>query len=119
MLKADLKIMETIPISKDKKVVYYIFNFNKGHIVIANDDIIMPILGYGLTSNIDFDNIPPGLSFLLNIFKDEIMFAIKQNKKASNKIKNKWSYYLNLDEQSAIKYYSAGTYLLETTWGKH
>ncbi len=117
IVKSDLKIIETIPVSKDKKLVYYIFNFEKGHIVVSGDDIIMPVLGYGLTSNIDFDNIPPGLLYLLNTFKDEILFAQKQKLQTNKEINDKWNYYLNLDEQTTIKSYSPGTYLLTTTWG--
>lgn len=116
--KSNFKITETIPISKDKKLVYYIFNFEKGHIVVSSDDIIMPILGYGLTSNIDFNKIPSGLLCLLNNYKDEILFAQKQKLQANKEINDKWNYYLNLDEQTALKSYSLGTYLLTTTWGQ-
>ena len=117
--KSDLKITETIPISKDKIIVYYIFNFEKGHIVVSGDDIIIPVLGYDLTLNIDFANIPPGLLDLLNGFKDEILLAKKQREQTNKKIKEKWDYYLNLDEQTALKSYSSGTYLLTTTWNQN
>ena len=117
--KSNLKIKEVIPVVNNSEIVYYIFNFEtQGHIVVTNENALEPILGYGITSNIDFDNIPPGLLYLLNNFKKEISYAREQKLQASTKINNKWNYYLNLNESEAIKNYSPGTFLLETTWGQ-
>jgi len=118
--KTKLRIKEIIPIYDDKIVVYYILNFdNQGHIVIANDDAITPILGYDLSLNLDLYNIPQGLQYLLNCFKKQISFIKKQKVQANKEIRDKWSYYLSLDENVAIKSYTPNTYLTETIWGQN
>ena len=71
----ELNIIEVIPFTETKYVVFYIFNFEQGHIVISADDIVEPVLGYGLYSNINLSKLPSGLSYLLNHFKKEISFA--------------------------------------------
>ena len=118
---SNIRITDVIPVSdnNENEVAYYIFNIEpKGHIVVSNDRAFEPILGYGLSSTIDFDSIPPGLKYLLDNFKNEISYTRKQGIVTSKETREKWDYYLNLAETSGQKSYSTGTYLMQTIWGQ-
>ena len=114
--KSSLQIKETIPVEINGEIVYNIFNFNpNGFIIISSDDATVPVLGYGLDSNFSLDDAPPGLSFLLEGYKNEIK-VIKEKKLASNEsIAKQWEEYSS-DQYLTLKSYTIGSYLLETTW---
>lgn len=115
---SDIDIKETIPIYNGIEIVFYIINFDKGHIVVSNDDVVEPILGYGLDSKLDLNNVPPGLLFLLNEYKNEISTIIKENIKQHKTIKDKWEKYSSKDYSSIkLKSYTEGDYLINTMWG--
>jgi hypothetical protein len=114
-----LKITKTISIHYDGQIVFYIFNFSpKGHIVISNDDVVEPVLGYGLSSTLDLENAPPGLLFLLNEYKKEISYIRKEKIGQHKIIKEKWEKYSSEDFLStSLKSYTIGEYLINTMWG--
>ncbi|MBT6767149.1 MAG: hypothetical protein HOA90_21655, partial [Prolixibacteraceae bacterium] len=113
-----IQISEIIPVFNNGEIVYTIFNMMpNGHIVISNDEVIEPLLGYGLNSIIDFKKIPPGLKFLLDEYKDEITAIKSQNIAVHESIKNKWDLYSS-DEYGILKSYTLNTELLETSWGQ-
>jgi hypothetical protein len=116
---SSLKISKALPIYADKDIAYYIFNFEPaGHIIISTNKAFEPILGYGLNSTIDFDSIPLGLKFLLDNYKEEINKTKKQGLITSKETSTKWDNYTNLDVNISSQSYSAGTYLLQTTWAQ-
>ena len=44
-----IRFAEIIPVMADGEEVYTIFNLlPRGHIIISNDDVVDPVLGYGL-----------------------------------------------------------------------
>ncbi|MBR5638175.1 MAG: C10 family peptidase [Muribaculaceae bacterium] len=53
-------------------VDYYIFNTDKAYVVIAGDDLAPEILMYGEEGNVNLDNIPPAMQWLLNKYKFQI-----------------------------------------------
>jgi len=117
--KNQIEISEIIPVSANGEVVYTIFNLNpKGHIIISNDDVAEPILGYGFESHIDFHNIPPALEYLLGEYKSEILSAKKQKIKPHETVQEKWMNYSSDEFELGLKSYNVGSYLLETEWGQ-
>ncbi len=114
-----IEISEIIPVSANGEVIFTIFNLNpKGHIIISNDDVADPILGYGFESHIDFRNIPPGLEYLLGEYKSEILSAKKQKLKSNETIQEKWMNYSSDEFELGLKSYTVGDHLLETQWGQ-
>ncbi|NQU88471.1 MAG: thiol protease/hemagglutinin PrtT [Mariniphaga sp.] len=114
----DLRIEETIPVYNKGEIVFYILNFNKGHIVVSNDDVVEPVLGYGVDLKLNSDNAPPGLLFLLDEYKKEISFIRKEKIKQHKTIKDKWDNYSSKDFYStSLKSYTQGDYLVNTLWG--
>ena len=55
-----------------KAVDYYIFNADKAYVVIAGDDQAPEILMYGEEGQIDINDIPPAMQWLLNKYKYQI-----------------------------------------------
>ena len=53
---------------------YYVFNLSGdgGFVVVSGDDSVEPILGYADEGNIDLENLPDGLRYLLNSYAEEI-----------------------------------------------
>ncbi len=50
---------------------YYIFNTGSGFVIVSGDNRTVPILGYG-DEEFDMDDMPCGLQYLLNIYKEHI-----------------------------------------------
>lgn len=111
-----VKINEVIPVEKDGLVLYRIFNFKPtGYIIITADDNAEPVIGYGLNNNFNFDDAPPALLYLLDVYKKEMEAIIEKKIKADSAITEKWNKYSSLDFLS-LKSYTPYSYLLETTW---
>ena len=112
----ELKIVEVIPVLQQDTAIYYIYNFENGFIIISADNIAEPVLGFGLESPFEFNNMPPALHFLLDGYKQEIVYAKRQNSRTSQNISNKWDEYLSPSPSRAP--YIPATYLIETKWGQ-
>lgn len=115
--KSELHISKILPISIKNQILFSIYNFkNGGFIIVSNDDVVEPILGYGFNSNIDFEKIPESLEFLLNEYKNEILDAKKNKLEASAETLKKWKDCLDFKTTNLLKSYTIGTNLLETEW---
>lgn len=92
---------------------FYIFKIGtKGFAIISADDRAEAILAYSDESNIDFNNLPPQLNWMLDSYKEQIKFIISNN---SNPKSESWSNILNNKSNT-----SAGQVnpLLTTTWNQ-
>ena len=60
---------------------YYVFNVENegGFIIVSGDDCAYPILGYSFEGSFDPDNIPPAMKEWLQMYQDEIAYAVKEN----------------------------------------
>ncbi len=118
MAKNSLEIKEIISVEQKGTLVYRIFNLKPtGYIVITADDNAEPVIGYGLDSNFSFDNAPPALLFLLEGYKQEMEYIIKNKLKADDGITAKWENF-SREDYASLKSYTVGTHLLETNWGQ-
>ncbi len=117
--KNQLNIRNIQPIESNKETVFWIMNFSpKGFIIVSAEDNTEPILGYGLDSNFNMDDAPPGLLFLLDSFKEEIKIIKDKKLKGGDKVKKKWADYSS-QNYTGLKSYSSGDWLLETEWNQN
>ena len=68
----------------------YIYNADKGFVVMAADDRVQPILGYSLTGHFRVKDMPSNVRGWLQGYDEEIQFAIKNNAKATPETKQQW-----------------------------
>ena len=54
---------------------YYIYNTGSGFVVVAGDDRASGILAYG-DQDLDMDNIPDGMQFILDDYKEQIDYLL-------------------------------------------
>ena len=59
-------------VAKPEAVDYYIFNAASSYVVVAGDDLAPQILMYGEEGQMDMNNIPPAMQWLLNKYKYQI-----------------------------------------------
>jgi len=86
-------------ISDDFYDMFYIVNlYPKGFILVAADNRVLPVLGYGFENNFVYsDETPTNISYLLDLFKNEIKTSIIEDSSPSIKIQDTWSKYLSND----------------------
>ena len=68
----------------------YIYNADKGFVVMAADDRVQPVLGYSLTGHFRVKDMPSNVRGWLQGYNEEIQFAIENNAKASSETKQQW-----------------------------
>jgi hypothetical protein len=135
MPQSELQIVQIIPVIQRDTACFYIFNFDRGFIIVAADDVSIPIIGYDLENTIDINNMPPAVSYLFEGYKEEIGLAKRMRPETSSEIKKQWEDLLGDDRGGAIGesgglggiisfpsadplYYTPGTWLIETKWGQ-
>lgn len=69
----EISIAATLIQSRNDIPVSYIFIFEtKGFVIVAADDVSIPILGYSTESTLDPQNIPANMQYWINQYNDEI-----------------------------------------------
>lgn len=69
----------------------YIYNADKGFVVMAADDRVQPVLGYSLTGSFDPDAMPDNVRAWLQGYSDEIQWTVENNTKATDETAQQWS----------------------------
>ncbi|NQV01180.1 MAG: C10 family peptidase, partial [Bacteroidia bacterium] len=105
-------------ITSNSTAVYYIFNVKNdgGFVIVSADDNLYPVLGYSFKGKYSDNNQPPAFSWLLDNYKQQILYAKENSIPADNKIRSAWSYYLSTNSKSGIKQLMNVSPLLSTTW---
>jgi hypothetical protein len=117
-------VLETLTQKKENKILIYIFNFRDGFTIVSADDAVVPILGFSLTGKYQEENQPPALIDLIQHYKDQIDYAIKNRIKGSDETLSLWSFYTNSDNNRDSnceiwpKYFIVNP-LLTTTWNQN
>lgn len=62
------------------KAAYYVFNANRGYVIVAGDDRAPAVLGYSDQSNFDANSIPDAMQELLNGYTEQINALSKGGK---------------------------------------
>lgn len=57
---------------QQEEACYYVFNADRGYVIVSGDDRTVPILGYSLTGSYDPENIPANMRAWLQGYADQI-----------------------------------------------
>jgi len=68
----------------------YVFNFDGGYIIVAADDVALPILAFGEEGCFDANNIADGLAYYLRYYARQIEYAVSNNMTADPEIAEQW-----------------------------
>lgn len=68
----------------------YVFNFDGGYIIVAADDVALPILAFGEEGCFDANNIADGLAYYLRYYARQIEYAVNNNMTADPEIAEQW-----------------------------
>jgi len=76
-------------------LIYAINYFDKGFVLVAADDRVMPLLGYSFNNNYSDNNLPIQLEDMIIFFKKQILYVIDNDIASNQKIKDLWASYLS------------------------
>ena len=91
----EIKFEEGIIQWKDAVPVFYIFNLNKGFIIVAAEDAVFPVLGYSFERNFPSSNLPDNIGVWLESYQNQIAYSIQKGSKAKQSTKDVWNKYLS------------------------
>ncbi|MBR4803115.1 MAG: Spi family protease inhibitor, partial [Bacteroidales bacterium] len=71
---AILAYTDRVTLSGEKVAIpcFYVFNIDRGFVIVSADDRVAPILAYSTESNFDAQNIPENVRFFLDGYRQEI-----------------------------------------------
>lgn len=73
---ADLTLLHSeMSTSNAQQPVYYIFTTSDSYVIVSGDDRARSVLAYG-NGSIELNNIPCGLGFVLNMYKEQIDYLL-------------------------------------------
>ncbi len=97
---------------------FFIFNINdSGYIAVSADDIVYPILAYSMESKFDPSKTNSTTQKWFQGYSDQIRFAIINDLKATESIKEQWQDLLSCNIQIAKRQGSISP-LLKTKWNQ-
>lgn len=72
---------------------YYVFDNTggPGFVIVAGDDVAMPVLGYSFEHEFSKDNLPANLKAWLEYMRDEVNEARRSGAKAESAVTRAWS----------------------------
>lgn len=72
---------------------YYVFDNTggPGFVIVAGDDVAMPVLGYSFEHEFSKDNLPANLKAWLEYMRDEVNEARRSGAKAESAVTHAWS----------------------------
>ena len=86
---------------------FYVFNNTdrKGFVIIAGDDVAMPVLGYSFTDNFVVDGMPSNLKSWMNGLKEQINRARETGLNASDVVSKAWRGLSDMTTGDVVKQY--------------
>jgi hypothetical protein len=77
-------------------VYFYVFGGenNKGFVIVAGDDRVVPVLGYSDTNGFSTDDMPENLKWWLGEYAKQIQFAIENDIVPTQEVEQQWEQYL-------------------------
>ena len=94
----------------------YVFNYDKGYVVMAADDRAHPVLGYCEDGVFDVNNIPDGLNYYLGHYGRQIQYAIDNELVAEQDVVEQWDLLRKEGVIMKTRMNKAVQPLLVTTW---
>lgn len=91
-LTNDLSIKERSFVVENRDTLMVLFEFtNGGFIIISADDVIAPVLAYSTENSVDFKNMAPGVSYWIEVYKNEILALKKIKSIGTDEILSQWN----------------------------
>jgi hypothetical protein len=91
-LQLAYKVTATIGDALEARTMFYVFNVdNFGFVIVSGDDTVIPILGYSDQGIFHSDNMPPAFQKWLEGYKNEIIYVVSNDIKATEDINKQWS----------------------------
>ncbi|MCK4652916.1 MAG: C10 family peptidase, partial [Candidatus Cloacimonetes bacterium] len=113
------EIVESFIETENADNIYYIFNFDKtGFVIVAADDIAVPILGYVFKHNYTLENHPPQFDAMLASFREQILYARNNDLSPPQKTVDKWNRLKVTTDIFVPENVRAVGPLLSTTWNQ-
>ena len=94
-------LLSDVYIKKENNVpTLYILNFKSGgFIVISSNNKVMPILAYSFKNNLDVNNMPVQVDYIISSYSENVFNVINDNFEVDSNIENLWEVYLNDNQQ--------------------
>lgn len=93
---------------------FYVFNREDtdGFVVVAGDDVVYPILGYGMQQQFEKDSMPANLRGWFESYQRQINWIRENKQEASKEVSAAWSQV----RQGSMQLKSGGTQLTTVLW---
>lgn len=117
---SDIKVNNVFSEKNNEDIVYYIFNIDKGYVIVYADDNLNPVIGYSLNNEYDPYNLSDNYKSWMKSYVDEYNWVKENNITGDKEIKEQWDYLLNIDINSNISGKDSKEIepLLRTTWNQ-
>lgn len=120
MDRNQIELSQTIPISYEGELVFYVININngQGYVIVSSDDATTPVLSYSFSGTFKSDeNLPPAYADWLNSYKKQLSY-IKKNNISSNLHSEKWELYKQSEFYPSKDLMSVSPLLGNISWGQ-
>ncbi len=96
------KIESVSIITEGNQPVLYKFSMTKpfGYIIVAAEDRVVPVLAFSFSIQLSDENQAPAFNWIVNSYKNEIVYARKQNNEVTREISQMWTDALNGSSKS-------------------
>ena len=105
-------------LSENGEVYAAILNFDKGYLILAADDAVVPVLAYDFVNNFDINDVAPASLQLLEQYKNEILAVRKYNISPDKKALDGWNKILGFTTINTENANSVGP-LLKSSWNQN
>ena len=85
----DLRLVKTYYMDNGE-AAFYVFNANKGYVMVAAQDVATPILGYSDEGQFDANDIPENMQWWLKDYANQIQYGVEENKVDYEKTSKQW-----------------------------
>jgi len=116
-LQLAYKVSSTIGDALEERTMFYVFNVdNVGFVIVSGDDTVIPVLGYSDQGTFHSDNMPPAFQKWLEGYKNEIIYVVRNDIKATEEITIQWGLQMmNKSVNSTLNTNSVAP-LIQTHW---
>lgn len=116
-LQLAYKVTATIGDALEERTMFYVFNVDTiGFVIVSGDDTVIPILGYSDQGIFHSDNIPPAFQKWLEGYKNEIIYIISHDIKATEDINKLWSLQMTNKSVNSTLNTNSVAPLIQTHW---
>lgn len=116
-LQLAYKVTATIGDALEERTMFYVFNVDTvGFVIVSGDDTVIPILGYSDQGIFNSNNMSPAFQKWLEGYKNEIIYVISHDIKATEDINKQWSLQITNKNSNSTFSTNAVAPLIQTHW---